>query len=42
MKNLLRVFLLIALAFLANKVLLSDFDFKNNQTKKTIVLSSTK
>lgn len=42
MKNLLRVFLLIALAFLANKVLLSDFDFNQQQTQKSIVLSSTK
>ena len=42
MKNLFRVFLIIALAFIANKVLLSDFDFNINQTEKTIVLSSTK
>ena len=42
MKNLFRVFLIIALALIANKVLLSDFDFNINQTQKTIVLSSTK
>lgn len=41
MKNLLRVFLLIALAFLANEVLLSDFDFDQKQSQKNIVLSST-
>ncbi|WP_255573021.1 hypothetical protein [Hanstruepera marina] len=34
MKNLLRVFLLIALAFLANKVLLTDFEFTPEQTTK--------
>lgn len=40
MKNLLRVFLLIALAFLANKVLLTDFEFTPKQTQQTAILTS--
>jgi hypothetical protein len=40
MKNVLRVFLLIALAFLANELLFTDFEFANNKTEQTAIITS--
>ena len=40
MKNVLRVFLLIALAFIANELLLTDFEFSKNKSQQTAIITS--
>ncbi len=40
MKNLKRIFLLITLAFIASKVLFSDFDFTKSENESSIVVAS--
>jgi len=42
MKNVKRIFLLIALIVLANKVLFSDFEISKPETKSNIVAVATK
>lgn len=41
MKNFFRVFLLLALAFLAKELISSDFDFVKNKTQQTAIITST-
>ena len=42
MKNILRIFLLVILMFVANKVLFSDFNLSKSQNKSTIVATQNK
>ena len=39
MKNILRIFLLIALFFIASKVLFSDFELSNTENQSTIAVN---